>query len=185
VSEQAPERPGSEKKIAGIPRTAAIIIIAVIGGIAFIWWRNRAASSASSQTTAADTTGIDYGGELSTLQSEYGNLASEISAMQGTAGPPGPPGPKGPPGPPVKVFPPFRPPVKVFPPFRPPGRKPPAKKKLIPARTITVPKNATLLSLSQKYLGTADRTQLAHANRLGTGAGLHAGQKLLIPAHYA
>ena len=180
MSEQAPERPGSEKKIAGIPRTAAIILIAVVGGIAFIWWRNRSASSAASQTTAADTTGIDYGGELSTLQSEYGNLASEISAMQGTTGPAGPPGPEGPPGPKVEVFPPFRPPVR-----KPPVKKPPAKKKLIPARTITVPKNATLLSLSQKYLGTADRTQLAHANRLGTGAGLHAGQKLLIPAHYA
>ena len=179
MSEQAPERPGSEKKIAGIPRTAAIILIAVVGGIAFIWWRNRSASSAASQTAAADTTGIDYGGELSTLQSEYGNLASEISAMQGTTGPPGPPGPPGtcPKGT-IRVG---KTCVRIIP----TQTRPKKKKKLIPARTITVPKNATLLSLSQKYLGTADRSQLAHANRLGTGAGLHAGQKLLIPAHYA
>ena len=50
-------------------------------------------------------------------------------------------------------------------------------------RTITVPQGASLLSLSQKYLGTSNRTALAHANHLGTGAGLRAGQTLIIPAH--
>ena len=52
-----------------------------------------------------------------------------------------------------------------------------------PAQTITVPKGASLLSLSQRYLGTSNRTELAHANGLGTGAGLRTGQRLIIPAH--
>lgn len=57
-------------------------------------------------------------------------------------------------------------------------------RRLIPAQTITVPKGATLLSLSKQYLGTTNRTQLAHTNGLGTGAGLRTGQKLIVPAHY-
>lgn len=65
---------------------------------------------------------------------------------------------------------------KVSPPPKP-------RKKTTAAHWITVPKGASLRSLSQKYLGTSNRTALAHANHLGTGAGLRTGQRLLIPAH--
>ena len=168
-----------------MPRGVVIVAgVALFAGVAYMWWKNRAGAQPAGTSSAVDTSGIDYGGELSTLQSEYGNLASEISAMQGSPGapsgsPPGspPPGrPAGPPGP--ANVPPFRPPVRIRP--KPPVRR----RKWVPARIIKVQRGQTLLSLSRQYLHTGNRAQLAHANKLGTGAGLHEGQRLIIPGHY-
>lgn len=60
----------------------------------------------------------------------------------------------------------------------------PVAKTWIPAKVITVAKGQTLMSLSQSLLGTTNRTELAHSNGLGTGAGLRTGQKLTVPGHY-
>jgi hypothetical protein len=46
--------------------------------------------------------------------------------------------------------------------------------------TITVQPGQTLLSLSEEYFDTSNRTQLAHMNGLGTGAGLKTGQVLKV-----
>lgn len=70
-------------------------------------------------------------------------------------------------------------------PAQPAAAPKPAQKTWVPPRTITVGKGQTLLSLSRRYLGTSNRTALAHANRLGTGAGLRTGQRLTVPGHYA
>ena len=59
-------------------------------------------------------------------------------------------------------------------------------KTTVPAKTITVPKGATLTSIARQYLPPGDAHDvvlLAHANGLGTGSGLKAGQRLTIPAH--
>ncbi len=61
--------------------------------------------------------------------------------------------------------------------------KPPPKVIHVAAFKYTVQRGDTLLSLSQKFLGTTNRTALAHGNGLGTGAGLRAGQIITIPAH--
>jgi hypothetical protein len=52
--------------------------------------------------------------------------------------------------------------------------------KPVVSRIITVGKGQTLESLSEEWLGTADRAALAHLNHLGTGAGLRTGRKLRI-----
>lgn len=97
-------------------------------------------------------------------------------------GPAGPPGPTGSPGLPGPVGPPGKTPVPVTPP--PKGGGGP-KTIHVGAYKYTVQKGETLLSLSQKLLGTTNRTILAHGNGLGTGAGLRTGQVITVPAHDA
>lgn len=74
--------PGGGKKIMGLPRNAVIIggVTLVLAVAYFLWKRKQSGSSTSS---TADGTGTDYSGDISTLQSEYGDLASELAAMQG------------------------------------------------------------------------------------------------------
>lgn len=78
-------------------------------------------------------------------------------------------------------------PEPTKPPTVPSPPKPPAPRPKSPVNVAsfryTVKKGDTLLSLSQKFLGTTNRTALAHANGLGTGAGLRPGQILVIPSH--
>lgn len=119
----------------------------------------------------ADYSSYDqYAGEMSQLQDllnayTAGTLGSQLGVTAPAAGSPGPAGPAGPAGSPG------------------PAGSGSKSKPGVPSRTITVPRGATLLSLSQQYLGTSNRSALAHANGLGTGSGLRAGQKLTIPAH--
>jgi len=46
-----------------------------------------------------------------------------------------------------------------------------------------VRKNDTLRALSVEFLGTRNRTEIAHSNGMGTGHGLHTGRILAIPVH--
>lgn len=181
MSEQAPERPpAGGKKIAGMPRGVVIVGgITLFIAVGIMWWRNRSsATAAAGQTSATDTSGIDYGGELSTLQSEYGNLASEIAAMQGSPGAPsGSTVPAGPTGPAI--------PANVKPRPRPRPRPAVRPKPAAPAFTgrYVVRKGDTLTSIARR-LGIS-RAELAHANGLGTGAGLRTGRVLKVPAKRA
>jgi hypothetical protein len=75
------------------PRTALIVAGgALAAGIAFFWWRNRQSSQASQSATSSstgctdsqgnsvpcpDSTGVDYSGELSVIQTELETLLSE------------------------------------------------------------------------------------------------------------
>lgn len=177
MSEPAAERPaGGERRILGMPRGVVIVGgITLFIAVGIMWWRNRSSATAAGQTSATDTSGIDYGGELSTLQSEYGNLASEISAMQGGAAPTGSSMPAGPAGPPAK------PPVRIKP--KPPVRTvPPARAPAFTGRYI-VRRGETLASIARKF--GVSRAELAHANGLGTGAGLRTGRVLKVPARKA
>ena len=77
MSETAPERPGGRKILGLQPRTAAIagggIFIAAV--IYILWKRKQAATPATTSASASSSTsGIDYGGELSVIQSELENL---------------------------------------------------------------------------------------------------------------
>ena len=62
--------------------------LALAGGLGYFWWKNRqsAASSSTSTTDAGtsstDTSGIDYSGELSVIQSE---LESVLAGQGGTS----------------------------------------------------------------------------------------------------
>lgn len=105
-----PAPPPRGGKILGMPRQAVII-----GGIALaagvIWYIYRSRKAASQVSTTDTGQPVDYSGDISTLQSEFGQLADEVSALQGSGGgsgasagggapgPQGPPGPGGPPGP--------------------------------------------------------------------------------------
>lgn len=81
MSEQDTRPPGGGKKIMGLPRNAVIIGgVTLVLAVAYFLYKRRQSGTSSSST---DTSGTDYSGEISTLQTEYGDLASELAAMQG------------------------------------------------------------------------------------------------------
>lgn len=86
MSEQptAQARPSAAggKKILGVPRTTFYLAVggAVIVGLAFYWWRNYQAaqqSASTASTTGTTGTGVDYSGELSTIQTELEALLQQ------------------------------------------------------------------------------------------------------------
>lgn len=77
MSESAPERPGGGGKVLGLkPRTAIIVgggvLIAAV--IYMLWKRKQSATTTASTSASSSTSGIDYGGELSVIQSELEDL---------------------------------------------------------------------------------------------------------------
>lgn len=190
-----PAAPPKGKKILGMDRRTAVFVgLALASGV--LWYFLRARKSAS--TAAADTSqqsqgaaggsiigyddagnpiysgggaGLpaDFSGEISTLQSEFGSLASEIQAQQGTTGPAGPPGKAGPPGPAGK------PPPKPGPSKNPPPTKKPKTK------SVTIARGDTLSQLAKKY-----HTTVANLMKLNPSIKnpnlIYAGNKLNVPA---
>jgi nucleoid-associated protein YgaU len=148
---------GLSRKLGPLPMWAWMVIgLAVILGISY--WNSRKSANTAGAPSTTNTS----------------DIPQFVNQVYTNASPPGQPGPTGPAGPPGK---PGTPTPK-------PGPKPKPKTpvKVGPFK-YTVQKGDTLLSLSQKFLGTTNRTDLAHANGLGTGAGLRAGQIITIPAH--
>jgi len=112
AAETAGENRGG-KKIAGMPRNVVIIgVVALVGGIAWFYYKRKQAGASPASAGGASggqiigydqsgnpiysgsaQTPADFAGELSTLQSEFGSLASEISQMQGGGGGGQPPPP--------------------------------------------------------------------------------------------
>lgn len=133
------------------------LAFALILGVAY--WRARN----NSNTAAGSSAGT-------TATNDIPQFVNQVYTNPSPPEEPGPTGPKGPPGPPG-------------PPGKPGGTPPPKTPVNVASFRYTVKKGDTLLSLSQKFLGTTNRTALAHANGLGTGAGLRAGQIIIIPAH--
>jgi nucleoid-associated protein YgaU len=206
VSEQAPEggapadKPGGKKILGMDRRTAGFVGLALAAGILWYFFRSRksAAGDAGAQDSGSsggsiigyDASGnpiysggaglpADFSGEISTLQSEFGDLASEINQMQGSTGTPGPPGPAGPPGPPGGVNP--GGPNKGPPPRKgPPPKKPPPKKKKR-TRQIVIARGDTLSGLARKYHTTV--AELLKLNPSIKNPNLiYAGHKLTVPA---
>jgi hypothetical protein len=155
--------------------------------------QNAAASSSTNGGAADDTANSDLLSELlpELLDSEagndmYGSAGSYESGATGPAGPAGPAGATGPagangatgaagtPGLTTKT-------VTTAPGSTLKTSAPAAKTTAIPkSGVITVQPDQTLLSLSEEYFGTGNRTELAHMNGLGTGAGLKTGQVLKV-----
>jgi hypothetical protein len=97
-------KPGSGKKVLGMNRQTVVIFgVALVGAMAFLLWkRGRASSStaaASGTQTGAtgectdangnptpceDMAGIDYSGQLSTIQTEVETIASQDTSGTGT-----------------------------------------------------------------------------------------------------
>jgi LysM repeat protein len=195
---QAAAPPGGKgKKIMGMDRrTAGFVGLALAAGLLWYFFRARKSSADSGSSGGSGASGgsiigydangnpiysgggdqlpADFSGEISTLQSEFGDLASEISQMQGSPGPAGPPGPKGPPGPPGVN--PGGPPKGVHPP---PRKKPPAKKPK--TRSITIARGDTLSGLAKKYHTTV--AELLKLNpQIKNPNLIYAGRKLNVPA---
>ena len=143
----------------------------VIGGggiIAWAWWRSRqqaqtAASSAADTSVPADQV-PQFVNQTYTTVTPPSVTVSEPGSTPGPPGNPGPPGPAGPAGP--VTYPRPRPAV--------PAAQPP-----IFNATYRVLKGETLDSVAKKF--RISRVELAHANGLGTGAGLRTGQVLKVP----
>lgn len=77
MSESAPERPGGGGKVLGLkPRTAIIVGggVLVAAVIYMLWKRKQSATTTASSSASSSTSGIDYGGELSVIQSELEDL---------------------------------------------------------------------------------------------------------------
>jgi hypothetical protein len=118
-----PSSSGGGKKTGGLTRNQWIIVALVgVGAVAWFWWKRSKSASSAASTSAAGTqgaatggctdasgnptpceemAGIDYSGQLSTMQTELESIlaAESIPAPAGPAGPSGPAGPAGPTGP--------------------------------------------------------------------------------------
>jgi hypothetical protein len=74
------------KKILGMPPQVAYIgLLVAAGGIAFfLWQRHKAGSATAAQTVSAGTTtysGTNAAGEISTLQTELGDLQGQVAGL--------------------------------------------------------------------------------------------------------
>lgn len=191
-----PEGKPKGKKVLGMDRRTAVFVgLALAAGVAWYIVKGRqaansggggAADQASQGSSGGSIIGYDdagnpiysgggaglpadFSGEISTLQSEFGSLASEIQAQQGTTGPTGPPGPKGPPGPTGKPA-----------PVPKPGPKPKPKPKP-KTKSVTIARGDTLSALAKKY-----HTTVANLMKLNPSIKnpnlIYAGNKLNVPA---
>jgi hypothetical protein len=76
----APGTGGGGRTILGLkPRTALIAGVGIVGAaLVFFWWRSRSSSSSTAASASASASAgsgaTDYGGELSTIQSELEDL---------------------------------------------------------------------------------------------------------------
>jgi LysM repeat protein len=171
MSETAPERSGGREnvfthKIGPLPMWAWV---AILGGLIIAWSiysRNKAGSSASTSTGATGTSASDI--------PQFVNQT--YTTVQAPAAPTDTDTTPAPAGTPVTI----KPPVVSTP--HPRNAPPPAHASQPPIfnKTITVGKGQTLDSIAKQYKIT--RVELAHANGLGTGAGLRTGQTLKVPS---
>jgi LysM repeat protein len=147
------------------------IAIAAALIISYSWWKSKSANAASSANTAASSTPADQVPQFvnqtyTTVTPPSVNVTDNDTSAPAGGAPPAPT------------------PVKTTPtPVKAPAPKPVAPKPAQPPifnKTYVVKKGETLNSVA-KSLGIS-RVDLAHANGLGTGAGLRTGQTLKVPS---
>lgn len=147
------------------------IAIAAALIIAYSWWKSKSADTASSANTASSSTPADQVPQF--VNQTYTTVTPpSVNVTTGAAAPATPATPAAPATPAPTPA-----PVKTVAP------KPVAPKPAQPPifnKTYTVKKGETLNSIA-KSLGIS-RVDLAHANGLGTGAGLRTGQTLKVPS---
>jgi LysM repeat protein len=197
TTQAPPAEPPKGKKVMGMDRRTAVFVgLALAAGVAWYIVKGRQAANqggggADSQASQGSSGGsiigyddsgnpiysgggaglpADFSGEISTLQSEFGSLASELQAQQGTTGPAGPAGPPGPAGKPAPV--PAKPKPKA------PAPKPKPKPK---TKTIKIVHGDTLSGLAKKY-----HTTVANLMKLNPSIKnpnlIYAGNNLKVPA---
>ena len=142
------------------------LVILTVAGLAFYLWKQRTAASSGSAVTGTGSVT-----PASSVPDYVSQTTINLEEPPETGTPP--------PGPPPKKKPPPRrkkPPPKK----RPPGKKPGGgDQDPVMSGSYTVKPGDTLDSLAKKF--GIDRTDLAHANGLGTGAGLRTGMDLKVP----
>ena len=180
MSESAPERAPSRTssggggnvlthKLGPLPTWVWIAVIG-LGIVAWSWWKSKSADAASSASTASSSTPADQVPQFvnqtyTTVTPPTVNVTTPAAPATTPVTPP--PGATAPTPTPVKTTAPK--------PVAPKPAQPPIFNK-----TYIVKKGETLNSIA-KSLGIS-RVDLAHANGLGTGAGLRTGQTLKVPS---
>jgi len=152
-------------KLGPLPTWLWIVIIG-LAIIAWAWWKNKSASAASSANTSASSTPEDQVPQF--INQTYTTVTPPSVNVTNTE-----------PAPPATTTSPAPTPTPVKTTAPKPVAPKPAQPPIFNA-TYVVKKGETLNSIAKK-LGIS-RVDLAHANGLGTGAGLRTGQTLKVPA---
>lgn len=179
MSESAPERSGGggnvlTRKIGPLPMWGWAAII--LGVVLLYSYRQKSNQAQQAATSVNSPGGVDASLVPQFINQEYDNTAPpaapNVTVNNQIPSPP----------PDVDVNPggPMSPPPSTKPPSpKPPTPRPTAPFEPIFNGTYTVKKGETLQQVATKF--HISREQLAHANGLGTGAGLRTGQKLKVP----
>lgn len=161
---------GIGRKIGPLPLWGWAVIVGVLV-LVYAYYKKSKSTTAAASTTAANSPG----GVDASLVPQFINQTYDNSTP--------------PPAPNITVtnnIPPAPPDVETPPPtLTPPTPKPPTPRTVTPFEPIfnskyTVKKGQTLQQVATQFGIT--REQLAHANGLGTGAGLRTGQTLVVPS---
>ena len=146
------------------------IAIAAALIIAYSWWKSKSANAASSANTSASSTPADQVPQF--VNQTYTTVTPPPAnvTVNNTTPAPAPVTQPTAPGPVQTGT-----PSKEPPPSRAPATQPPIFNK-----TYIVKKGETLNSIAKSL--HISRVDLAHANGLGTGAGLRTGQTLKVPS---
>jgi LysM repeat protein len=179
MSEPSPERSSGgnvlTRKIGILPMWGWAAII--LGVVLLYSYRKKSQSNTAAQAAANTPGGVDASLVPQFINQEYVNTtppaAPNVTVNNTIPNPPEdvdmPPGPVETPPPPTSIPPSPKPqPHRTNPPFEP-----------IFNGTYTVKKGETLQQIATKF--HISREQLAHANGLGTGAGLRTGQRIKVP----
>ena len=179
MSETAPETSGGgggnplRAKLGPLPTWGWLAIVTGLGVAYYLYAKHKAASSASSagtSTTMSGAAGIpDYVSQTTINLTEPPDQPPVTSVTPSQEPPPYKP-PAKPPGPVKGTRPPAPPPAK-----KPGGSGQPP----LMSGKYTVKAGDTLDKIAARY--HISRVDLAHANGLGTGAGLKTGQELKVP----
>lgn len=178
MSEQAPERAPARAKggnvfthrIGPLPMW---IWVALAGGVIVAWSFYKSKTSAASTSTAS---GVPASDVPQFVNQTYTTVSPPNVTVDNTPdtdeSPPAIKGNTAPSGPAIPSN--YHPPIHNPPAPRPGGKQPP-----IFNATYMVRKGDTLNSVAKRFGIT--RVELAHANGLGTGAGLRTGQRIKVP----
>lgn len=177
MSESAPERTGGGnpliKKLGPLPLWGWAALI--LGFVLLYSYRQKSQQNSQAQAAANTPGGVDASLVPQFINQEYVNTTPP-AAPQVTVNNQIPPEPSEPPEP-TPTSPP--PPNHRPPPVRSPQPRPVTPFEPIFNGTYVVKKGETLQQIATKF--HISREELAHANGLGTGAGLRTGQKLKVP----
>jgi LysM repeat protein len=181
MSETAPETTGGGglggtlgRKLGPLPVWAWLLILT---GLAVGYWLLKGKGSSSSSSTGTDTGTTPAGDVPDYVSQTTVNVSTPAEPGQtgtGSGATSAPPATTTAGKPPVSTT-----PVKATPAPKAPAAKTTSKQPPVLSKKYTVKAGDTLDSLAKKF--GISRVDLAHANGLGTGAGLKTGEQLNVP----